>query len=98
LSQVYAFEPIPAKLEPQFQSHIIGAQGNLWTEYIASLQHAEYMAFPRLCALAEVVWSPPGSRNYNDFMRRLQTHSRRLDQLGVNYRRASLRLPESSRP
>lgn len=93
LSQVYAFEPMPAGLDPQFRSHIIGAQANLWTEYIASLSHAEYMTFPRLCALAEVVWSPPGSRNYEDFMRRLRVQARRFDQLGVNYRRASIETP-----
>ena len=91
LKQVYAFEPVPANLEPQFHSHIIGVQGNLWTEYIASLQHAEYMTFPRLCGLAEVAWSSPDSRNYDDFMRRLKVHVRRFEQLGVNYRRASLK-------
>ncbi|MHB8520482.1 MAG: family 20 glycosylhydrolase [Limisphaerales bacterium] len=93
LSQVYAFEPMPAGLDPQFRSHIIGAQANLWTEYIASLSHAEYMTFPRLCALAEVVWSPRSSRNYEDFMRRLGVQARRFDQLGVNYRRASVETP-----
>ncbi len=90
LKQVYAFEPVPAKLEPQFRSHIIGVQGNLWTEYIASLRHAEYMAFPRLSALAEVAWSPSSARNYDDFMRRLQVQAKRFDQLGVNYRRTSI--------
>ena len=91
LSQVYAFEPVPANLEPQFRSHIIGAQASLWTEYIASLQHAEYMTLPRLSAFAEVAWSQPGSRNYDDFIRRLQVQARRFKQLGVNYRHASLR-------
>ncbi|HTL17641.1 MAG TPA: beta-N-acetylhexosaminidase [Patescibacteria group bacterium] len=90
LKQVYAFEPVPAGLEPQFQSHIIGAQGNLWTEYIASLPHAQYMALPRLCALAEVTWSPKQSRNWDDFIRRLGTQARRFDRMGVKYRRASL--------
>ena len=55
LKQVYSLEPIPAKLDPSCQQHILGAQANLWTEYIPSLSHAEYMAYPRLCALAEVV-------------------------------------------
>jgi hexosaminidase len=91
LRQVYAFEPVPETLEPQFRSHIIGAQASLWTEYIASLQHAEYMTLPRLSAFAEVAWSQPGSRNYDDFMRRLQVQARRFDQLRVNYRHASLR-------
>ena len=86
LDQVYAFEPMPANLAPQYQAHILGAQGNLWTEYIPSLSHAEYMIFPRLCALAEVTWSPKSSRNWNDFTRRLQVQYERFDQLGINYR------------
>ena len=96
LSQVYAFEPVPANLDAQFRFHIIGAQANLWTEYVPSLQHAEYMTLPRLCALAEVAWSPASSRNYDDFMRRLQVQARRFDQLGVNYRRASIQLRDVS--
>ena len=47
------------------------------------------MAFPRLCALAEVTWSPPASRNWEDFTRRLQTQFQRFDQLGVNYRKGT---------
>ena len=88
LAKVYAFEPVPAKLDPRYAFHILGAQGSLWTEYVPSLKHAEYMAFPRLCALAEVTWSPKTSHNYDDFTRRLQTHGQRLDQLGVNCRRS----------
>jgi hexosaminidase len=87
LEQVYSFEPIPAGLPPEYQSHILGGQANLWTEYVPSLAHAEYMAFPRLCALAEVDWSPPAARNWDDFSRRLRVHELRLDELGVNYRR-----------
>jgi hexosaminidase len=87
LDRVYSFEPIPANLPAQFQSHILGAQANLWTEYVPSLAHAEYMMFPRLCALAEVDWSPSSARNWDDFNRRLETHERRLDTLGITYRR-----------
>jgi len=87
LNRVYSFEPIPANLAPQYQQHILGAQGNLWTEYIPSLSHAEYMLFPRMCALAEVTWSSKSSRDWNDFARRLQVHSKRFVQLGINYRR-----------
>jgi len=89
LSKVYAFEPIPEKLDPQDQSHILGAQGNLWTEYIPNLKHAEYMAFPRLCALAEVTWSPRAARSWEDFMRRLQVQFQRFDQLGINCRKGN---------
>ncbi len=90
LRKVYAFEPVPANLTPESQRHIIGAQGNLWTEYIPNREIAEYMTFPRLLALAEVVWSPKASRDYESFLRRLKTNEHRLDQLGVNYRNASL--------
>ena len=92
LEKVYAFEPIPAKLAPEFHKHILGAQGNLWTEYIPNLKQVEYMAFPRLAALAEVTWSPKEPRNFEDFSRRLKTDNRRLDSLGVNYR---LYLPDT---
>lgn len=86
LSTVYSFEPIPSNLAPPFQKRILGAQANLWTEYIPTPQHAEYMAFPRLCALAEVVWSPAGTRNWDDFLQRLKIHLKRLDTWGVHYR------------
>lgn len=87
LQQVYGFEPIPAALPSGFDNHILGAQGNLWTEYIPNIQHAEYMIFPRELALAEVDWSPKSSRNFDDFLHRLDTDDVRLDEMGINYRR-----------
>jgi hexosaminidase len=89
LSKVYSFEPMPAKLDPQYQSHILGAQGNLWTEYVPNFKHAQYMMFPRMCALAEVTWSPQAARNWEDFTRRLQTQFQRFDALGVNCRKGT---------
>jgi hexosaminidase len=86
LTQIYEFEPMPANIEPGDEGHILGAQGNCWTEYMPSLKHVEYMIFPRLCALSEVVWSPKDSRNWDDFTRRLPADLHRLDELGVNYR------------
>jgi hexosaminidase len=83
LSRVYDFEPTPAGLDPQYQKYILGAQGNIWTEYIPSISQVEYMAFPRACALAEVLWSPAASRNWAGFQRRLAMHSRRLDEMGI---------------
>jgi hexosaminidase len=87
LEKVYSFEPIPNGLAPEFQSRIVGGQCNLWTEYVPSLAHVEYMAFPRLCALAEVDWSPKSAHDWNAFVQRLQIHEQRLEQMGVNYRR-----------
>jgi hexosaminidase len=89
LSKVYSFEPIPDNLDAQYQPHILGAQGNLWTEYVPNFKQAQYMAFPRLCALAEIGWSPRESRNWEDFTRRLQTQFQRFDRLGINYRKGT---------
>jgi hexosaminidase len=86
LRQVYSFEPMPTNLPSLYQRHILGAQANLWTEYIPSFSHVQYMVFPRLAALAEVVWSPKASRNWEDFSRRVSVDCVRLDQLGVNHR------------
>ena len=86
LAKAYAFEPIPADLPPQFQEHILGTEGVIWTEYIPNLPHAEYMAFPRLSALAEVAWSPKTARDFDDFNRRLIGFDQRLALAGINYR------------
>jgi hexosaminidase len=90
LRKIYGFDPIPASLAPEFQRHILGAQGNLWSEYIPNLRQAQYMIFPREAALAEITWSPKEARNFDDFLRRLEIDDRRLDQMGVNYRRNPL--------
>ncbi len=95
LGKVYSCAPVPASLPPPLRPHILGAQGNLWTESVDSLPHAEYMLFPRACALAEVDWSPEASRHWGDFLRRLRADERRLDELGVNYCRAT---PEAGSP
>ena len=86
LEKVYSFEPIPAGLPPSLQPHILGAEAVLWTEYIASLPHAQYMIFPRACALSEVMWSARDSRDWNTFQQRLKTDELRLTERGVNYR------------
>jgi hexosaminidase len=86
LETVYAFEPLPAELEPEFARHILGAQGQVWTEYITGPKQVEYMAYPRMAALAEVLWSPAAQRDYADFLGRLASHLGRLDVLDVDYR------------
>ena len=86
LQQVYEYEPIPQKLPPKDRAHILGAQANVWTEYMPNFRHVEYMIFPRACALAEVDWSPAARRNEEDFERRMRVHYTRLDELGINYR------------
>jgi hexosaminidase len=86
LEKVYALEPMPKGLVPELQHRILGAQGNVWTEYMNDEHHVEYMVFPRLCALAEVLWSPEDARVYEQFHQRLGVHLKRLDRMGVHYR------------
>jgi len=86
LEEVYPYDPVPAELTPEQARHVLGVQGNLWTEYIAAPQRAEYMTWPRACALAEAGWSPAGPREWGEFRARLAAHLPRLDALDVRYR------------
>jgi hexosaminidase len=89
LSKVYSYRPIPGELEPEAAKHVLGAQAQLWTEYVPNPEHAEYMYFPRLCAFAEAVWrdDTAGVDPFETFVeQRLQPHLARLDTLGVKYR------------
>lgn len=85
VEKVYSFEPTPQELSEQEAQHVIGAQGNLWTEYIKTPEHAEYMILPRMSALAEVVWTPREKRDWSDFKERLARLKERYDALKVNY-------------
>jgi len=87
LETVYAYEPIPDALNADEAKHILGAQANVWTEYINNQDHLDYMVFPRLTALAELVWSKKEDKNYSSFLERLGIHYNRLDKEGVKYRR-----------
>jgi hexosaminidase len=86
LEKVYGYDPMPGELTSEEQKYVLGAQANLWTEYISTPQHLEYMTFPRLLALSEVVWSPLESKDYVSFQRRLPYHLSRLEKQDVNYR------------
>jgi hexosaminidase len=84
---VYSFEPVPTdSLTPEQQKHVIGAQAQHWSEYIATTQQMEYMAYPRAIALSEVLWSPKGSRDWESFRRRLLPSILALDAIGVRNR------------
>jgi hexosaminidase len=85
LSEVYAMQPLPPGLNAEQATHVLGAQGNLWSEYIPTPEHAEYMALPRTIALAEVLWSDPGALDYSTFVARLEAHSAHLDAQGTRY-------------
>lgn len=86
LDKCYSFEPVPEGVDP---SLILGGQGNLWTEFVPHLRHAEYMSWPRGWALSEVFWSSKGNRSWEDFIRRMEDHFRRADCGGVNFPRNS---------
>jgi len=85
LEKVYHFNPIPEELTDKEATYVLGAQGNVWTEYMQTEKQVEYMAFPRAVALSEVLWSSPEYKNYQDFIHRLEQYQKRLDQLEVNY-------------
>lgn len=85
LKKVYSFEPVPPGLNQQQAENILGAQGNVWTEYIKTPAHAEYMSVPRMSALAEVCWTAKEKRDWERFIQSMQLHYKRLDHLDVNY-------------
>ncbi len=87
LSKVYSYNPIPDVLTDSEAKHVLGVQAQLWTEYIPCPKKAEYMAYPRACALAEVAWTCPEKKDYDCFLQRLKRHVKRLDVLDVNYRK-----------
>jgi hexosaminidase len=97
LADVYAFDPVPPGLTPDEAARVIGGQANVWTEHMESARRVDYMAFPRLCAFAEAVWSS-GPRDYAEFAERLTPHLARLAALGVNYRPMSGPRPWDARP
>jgi hexosaminidase len=86
LEHVYSFEPVPDSLTTDQARHILGAQANLWTEYLKTPEAVEYMVWPRALALAELTWSSKEARDWNSFVARLPAALRTLDRLGVNYR------------
>ncbi len=85
LAKAYSYEPVPAALAQDKRHHILGVQGNVWTEYIADAQHVEYMAWPRGAALAEVGWTPASLKNFDHFQSRWNWAHRWLQAMGVNY-------------
>lgn len=95
LEKVYAYEPVPAELNAQEAQFILGAQGNVWTEYMPTPEKVEYMAFPRALAIAELTWTPAALKDYRNFAMRLAQHFKRLDIHGVNYARTLYDLQHS---
>ncbi len=97
LERAYEFEPVPAELSPEQATHVLGGQANIWTEHMDSARVVDFFAFPRLCAVAEVLWTI-GERNFPEFADRLTEHLKRLDAVGVEYRHLSGPEPWQTRP
>ena len=85
LEKAYEFEPVPEGIDPKF---ILGGQGNLWTEVIPNIQYAFYMTYPRAFAISETVWSPKATKDWGDFVSRIETQFNRFDQSNTNISKA----------
>jgi hexosaminidase len=86
LSNVYSFNPIPVALQSSpYKTNILGGQCNLWGEYVPSFRNVMFKLWPRVCALAEVTWTPTASQGFAGFTNRLVLHQQRLTQAGINY-------------
>ena len=88
IEKVYAYEPVPKELSAEESKYVLGAQANMWTEYMKNTQKVEYMLFPRISALSEVLWSPKDKKNWDDFVMRMKTQVKRYDLMGINYSKA----------
>ncbi|MFB6960819.1 family 20 glycosylhydrolase [Streptomyces sp. NPDC056309] len=97
METVYGFDPVPPELTDDERAYVLGGQANIWTEHMDSPRTVDYFAFPRLCAVAEALWST-GDRRYEEFRGRLDRHLARLDAVGVEYRCESGPLPWQTRP
>jgi hexosaminidase len=84
IDNVYAYEPVPEALTAEEAKHVLGVQAQLWTEYMHDWKKVEYMAFPRIAALAEIAWTAPERKNYENFRSRLATILKHYDAAGVN--------------
>lgn len=88
VQKVYSYEPLPKELAADEVKYVMGAQANLWTEYIGNPRKLEYMLFPRLSAMSEVLWSPKESKDWISFEKRLQTQFKRYDFWNWNHSNA----------
>ena len=85
VERVYEFQPLPEELTPEQLKHIIGVQANIWTEYIDSFSHVQYMAMPRMDALAELQWNNPKERDFDAFVERCRRMAQLYDHYHYNY-------------
>jgi hexosaminidase len=92
VKHVYTFDPIPPELTEEEAKHVLGGQGNVWTEWIETDEHCEYMILPRMSALAETVWTNKELLNWDDFRIRLNKHMKKLSEAGYNVCKGSSRV------
>jgi hexosaminidase len=98
LEKVYSFEPTPKELTADEKKYILGAQANVWTEYIPTTQQVEYMVLPRMSALAEVLWTPASQKNWESFKVRMQPQYQRYAALGANYAKSAFNVRQQFVP
>jgi len=97
LENVYSFDPQFAELSAEEQKHILGVQGNVWSEYLNTPQYMEYMAYPRMFAISEIGWVPASKKDFEDFLARLKVQSLRYDKIGINYFKGEYRNTRAER-
>lgn len=85
LEETYSYEPVPEGIAEDKQKHVIGSQGNVWTEYMYTGDIVEYRTYPRMLAIAEYTWTPKNMKNYPDFARRINNAYVRMDMHNINY-------------
>lgn len=85
IEKVYAYDPLPKELNAEQQKYILGAQANVWTEYMTNTKKIEYMVFPRMAALSEILWTPKRSQDWEFFEKRLMVQFQRYDKMKINY-------------
>lgn len=98
LNMVYQFEPVPTELTPDEANHVVGAQANVWTEYMPTTESVEYMVFPRLSAMSEVLWSSKANRNWDLFRKRLIPQFKRYKKLNIKPSNAFYEVQFQSNP
>lgn len=98
VEKVYSFNPTPKELTSEETKYILGAQANLWTEYIETPQHVEYMIFPRMLALSEVLWGTSNPEKYSDFQNRMIRYFDVLEKRGINYSKSIFEITTKVKP
>jgi hexosaminidase len=96
IEAVYAYNPVPKELNDEQANYVLGAQANVWTEYMKNTSKVEYMIFPRMAALSEVLWSK--NKDWSDFEKRLMLQMKRYEMMGLNYSKAYFDLTEQIKP